>query len=61
MNINLIGKYSRSIIQQQQVITIIKNTFSNTYMNMIDPTTGWFEIVKMPMFDLDEATCGNDE
>ena len=30
-------------------------------MTMIDPTTGWLEIVEIPMFDLDEVMAGNDE
>ena len=30
-------------------------------MKIIDPTTGWFEIFKVPEFDLDEVTCGNYE
>ena len=30
-------------------------------MTMIKPTTGWFEIVEIPMYDLNEVTCGNDE
>ena len=30
-------------------------------MMMIDPTTGWFEIVEIPKFGLDEVTGGNDE
>ena len=30
-------------------------------MTMIDPNTGWFEIVKIPMFNLNEVTAGNDE
>ena len=30
-------------------------------MTIINPATGWFEIVEMPMFDLDEATCDNYE
>ena len=28
---------------------------------MVDPATGWFEIVEIPMFDLKEVTIGNDE
>ena len=28
---------------------------------MIDPDIGWFEIVEIPAFDLDEVTSGNDE
>ena len=30
-------------------------------MTMIDPATGWFEIVKIPTFDLKELIIGNDE
>ena len=26
---------------------------------MIDPATGWFKIVEMPTFDLNEVTAGN--
>ena len=28
---------------------------------MIDPATGWFDIFKIPTFDLEEVTLGNDE
>ena len=28
---------------------------------MIDPATGWFKIFKIPAFNLDEVTLGNDE
>ena len=34
---------------------------SLTCMAMIDPVTGWFEILKIMTFDLDEVTAGNDE
>ena len=34
---------------------------SLTCMTMIDPVTGWFKIVKILTFDLDEVTAGNDE
>ena len=30
-------------------------------MTMIKPATGWFEIVEIPVYDLDEVTIGNDE
>ena len=30
-------------------------------MTMIDPATGWFEIVKIPTFYLEEVTIGNDK
>ena len=28
---------------------------------IIDPTTGWFEISEVTMFDIDEVMAGNDE
>ena len=28
---------------------------------MIDPATGWFEIVEIPTLDIDEDITGNDE
>ena len=30
-------------------------------MMMIDPATGWFGIVDIPMFDLNAVMAGNDE
>ena len=30
-------------------------------MMMFDPTTGWFNIVDIRTFELDEVTAGNDE
>ena len=30
-------------------------------MTVIDPATGWFGIVEIPTYDLDEVTAGNDE
>ena len=57
---DLIGPYSKSIRQQQTVRAIIKNNFSLTCMTMIDPAMGWFEIVKVPTYDLDEVSGGND-
>ena len=30
-------------------------------MTMIDPATGWFEIVEIPTFDLEEVKIVNDE
>ena len=38
---------------------IIKNNISLAYMTMIDPTTCWFEIFKVPAYDLDEVTVGD--
>ena len=30
-------------------------------MTMIDPPTGWFKIVEIPTYNLDEVTGGNDD
>ena len=40
---------------------IIKNNVSLTCMKMIDPATSWFEIVKVPTYDLDELMGFNYE
>ena len=61
MNVDLIGTYSKSIRQQQPGGTVINNNASLTYMEMIDPSTGWVEIVEIPTFDLEEVTLGNYE
>ena len=61
MNVDLIGPYRKSIIQQQPGGTVIGKNASLTCMTMIDPATGWFNIVEIPMFDLEEVALGNDE
>ena len=61
MRVDLIGLYSKSIRQHQPGGAIIKNNVSLTCLKMIDPATGWFEIVEMPTYDLDEVTGGNNE
>ena len=58
---DLIGPHSKSIRQHQPGGAIIKNNVSLTCLKMIDPATGWFEIVEMPTYDLDEVTGGNNE
>ena len=61
MHVDLIGPYSKSIRQHQPGGTVIPNNASLTYTAMIEPATGWFEIVEMPTFDLEEVTIVNDE
>ena len=39
---------------------MIKNDII-TCMTIIDPATGWFEIVNITKFDTNEVTAGNDE
>ena len=41
--------YSKSIIQHQIGDDIISNNVSLTFRTIIDPATGWFEIVEIPM------------
>ena len=61
VHVYLIGTYSNSIRQQQPGGTVIRNNASLTCMTIIDPAKGWFEISKIPMFDLEEVTIGNYE
>ena len=61
VHVDLIGPYSKSIRQQHPIGAIVKNNFSLTCMAIIDSATGWFEIVKLPMYDINEVMCGNYE
>ena len=61
VHVDLIGPNIKSIIQQQTVSAIIRNNVSLTYMTMIEPTTGWFKIVEIPTYYIDEVTGGNDD
>ena len=61
VHVDMIGPYSKSTIQQQTSGAIINNIVSLTCMNMINPATGWFEIVGVLTYELDEVTGGNDE
>ena len=51
--------YRKSIRQQQQGGNTINNNISIACMNMIEPATGWFEIIKMPTYDPNDITEGN--
>ena len=57
----LIVPYSNSIRQHQPGGTIINNNVSFVCKMMIYPIMSWFEIVKVPKYDLYEVTGGNDE
>ena len=57
----MVGPYSKSIRQQHPGGAIIQNNANLTCMMMIDLVTGWFKIVEIPMFNLNELTAGNDE
>ena len=60
VHIYLIGPHIKSIIQQHPGGAIIWKNASLTYMMMIDPATGWFEIFKISTLDLGNVTAGND-
>ena len=61
VHVDLIGSYSKSIIQQHLGGAIIKNNISIKCMTNIDYAMGWFEIVEVPKFDLDKVMSGNNE
>ena len=61
VHIDLIIPYAKSIWQHHPGGLIIKKDMSLTCMKIIDPTTGWFKIVKVPCFDLDELERWNSE
>ena len=58
---DLIGLYINLIRQQHPGGTIIWKKAGLTCMTMIDPATGWFKIVKLLTFNLDEETSVNYE
>ena len=58
---HLIGPCGKSIRQQQAGGAIIKNNVSLTRMTIFRPTTAWFEILKIPTYELGEVTGVNDE
>ena len=57
----MIGPYRSYIIQQKKGKNTIKDNISITCIKIIEPTTGWFEISEVSMFDLDDVMGGNDE
>ena len=61
VHVDLIVPYSKATRQHQSGGAIIWNNSSITRIAMIDPATGWFKIVKIPTFDLNEVTAVNDE
>ena len=61
VHVDLIGPYSKSIIQQQPDGTVIFNNPNLTCMKIIDPATGWFEIIEIRTFCLKEVVLGINE
>ena len=53
IHVDLLGPYSKFIRQQQPGGAIVNNNVSLTCVTMIDPATGCFETIEVPMFDLD--------
>ena len=61
VHIYLIITYAKSIRQHHPGGLMIKKDMSLTCMKIIDPTTGWFKIFKVPCFDPDKVSRGNSE
>ena len=61
VHVDLLGPYGKPIRKNHSGRSIIKNNVSLTYMTIIDLATGWFKIVEISTFNLDEVTAGNDE
>ena len=57
----MIGSYAKSIIHQNLRGAILQKDVSFDLLAMLDPVKGWFEIVKVLYFDLNEVAAGNDE
>ena len=60
-HLDLIDPYRKYIRQQHTYGTVILNNDSINCMTMIDPATGWFEIVNITTLGPEEVTIGNDE
>ena len=56
----LMGPNSKSIIQQKTHGYIVLKDLSISWTTMINPDTGWFEIIYFPSFDLEEVTSCNN-
>ena len=61
MHIDPIGPYENSIIKNNPGGAIIKKYVSLTFMTIIDRNTGYFEIFKVPCFNLEEVARVNIE
>ena len=61
VHVDLISSYNKYRRQHQTGGPIIKNNVSLTCTKMIYLATGWFEMMKILTYDLDEFTGGNAE
>ena len=48
VNVDLVIPYRKSTRQQHPGVDIIKTNFILTFMNMMDPDIGWFEVIEIP-------------
>ena len=55
VHVDLIGPYSITAQQLQTDGTITEKEFQLTCMTMIDPATGWFEIVEVPSYIIENV------
>ena len=61
VHIDLIGPYKKKVKQHQPGNTIKEVDLELTCMTFIDPSTGWFEIVQVPYFDMDNVNIGDQQ
>ena len=61
VHVDLIGPYINYIRHDHTGSATITSDLSLACIIMNKPNTGWFRIIKVPMFDLDKVTDGNNE
>ena len=61
MHIDLIGTYSKSTRQQKPGGAITKKYISLAWITIIGTAMGWFKIIEVPCFNLDEVERVNIE
>ena len=59
--VELISPYNKYIRQHPLGVTTMNSDDSISCKMMIEPTMGWFEIIEVTTFDLNEVTDGNTE
>ena len=60
MHIDLIGRYSITAKQTQPGGKIKEVELQLTAMTMVDPATGWFEIVEVPYYNNEDIVNDKD-
>ena len=61
VHVDLIGPYIKSIRKEDPGGANLRKNASQNCIEMINPVTGWFQIIEIPTFDLGEVTAGNDK